>query len=169
MKIIEEIKKEHDDIRSYFMRMENEEDKAAEILNEMATFVLSHHESEENTVFSELSNKKEVKKDKNALKAEHAAIRRTLQIVLDTPDDDPMWEAHVHVLKDLLTHHLQEEEEKLFKHIREEMNEDEMNAVYKEFEDYFNKIKPELQKKVDEKMVAKPQDEIPKTDSNEKK
>lgn len=161
MKIIEEIKQEHDEIREYFMKMENNEEQAPEIFKELATYVLTHHEAEEETVFSELSNKKEVKEAKNALKAEHAAGRRTIQVILDTPDDDPMWEAHVHVLKDILLHHVQEEEEKLFKHLREEKDEKEMEELYTAFENYFKEKKPEIEKKVGDKMIAKPQDHIP--------
>ena len=72
MKIQDEIKKEHDEIRNYMLQMDNEEEKAPEIFQDLVTFVLAHHESEEQVVFDALSNKKDVKEVKNNLKAEHA-------------------------------------------------------------------------------------------------
>lgn len=162
MKILEEIKKEHDEIRSYFLQMDNDEDKAPEIFKELATFVLAHHESEEHIVFPALSNKKKVKETKNNLKAEHAGIRRTMQIILDTPEDDDMWKAHVHLLKDLLTHHVEEEEEELFEIVREELDETAQAKVYKEFEAYFKEVEPEAKAKVDEAYIIQEEDMMPK-------
>ncbi len=162
MKILEEIKQEHDEIRSYFLQMENDEDKAPEIFKELATFVLAHHESEEHIVFPALSNKKKVKETKNNLKAEHAGIRRTMQIILDTPEDDDMWKAHLHLLKDLLTHHVEEEEEELFEIVREELDEAAQAEVYKQFEAYFKEVEPEAKAKVDEAYIIEEEDMMPK-------
>lgn len=162
MKILEEIKKEHDEIRQYFLQMKNDEEKAPEIFKELATFVLSHHESEEHVVFKALSNKKKVKETKNNLKAEHAGIRRTMQIILDTPEDDDMWKAHNHLLKDLLTHHVEEEEGELFEIVREELDEKAQDALYKEFEAYFEEIKPEAQAKVENGYIIEEEDMMPK-------
>lgn len=162
MKILEEIKKEHDEVREYFLQMENDEEKAPEIFKELATFVLCHHDSEEKVVFSELSRKKDVQKTKNHLIAEHDSVRRTIQIILDTPDDDKMWEPHVHVLKDILAHHVDEEEEELFEILRDEKDEKELTALYKAFEDHFAKVKPDMKKNVEDKKVYHKEDCIPK-------
>ncbi len=163
LKILEEIKKEHDEIRNYFLMMENDEEKAPEIFNDLATFVLSHHESEEQVVFEALSNKKDVREVKNNLKAEHAGIRRTMQIILDTPSDDEMWKAHLHLLKDLLSHHVQEEENELFEALRKELEEKEQRQLQKDFEAFFAEIKPEARLKVEEKYIIEEEDIMPKT------
>ena len=162
MNILEEIKKEHDEVREYFLQMENDEEKAPEIFKELATFVLSHHDSEEKVVFTELSKKKDVLKTKYHLIAEHDSIRRTIQIILDTPEDDKMWEPHVHVAKDLLTHHVEEEEEELFEILRKEKSDKELTALYKAFEDHFAKVKPAMKKQVEDKKVYHKEDCIPK-------
>ncbi len=165
MKLLEEIKKEHDLIRDYFLQMENNEDKAPEIYQDLAVFVLTHHEAEETVVFKELSRKKDVKEAKNELMAEHAAVRRTMQILLDTPPDDPMWMAHLHVLKDLLYHHVEEEENELFQILREEKDETELSALQKEFLDYFRQAEPKSKKQVAAGDISKPEDRIPKSRS----
>ena len=162
MKLLEEIKNEHDQIRDYFLQMENNEEKAPEIFKELATFVLSHHDSEEKVVFPELSRKKDVVKTKNHLLAEHASVRRTIQIILDTPDDDKMWEPHVHVLKDLLAHHVEEEEEELFEVLREEKDEAELKELYKTFEDHIEKVKPTMKQNVADAKIYHKEDRIPK-------
>lgn len=162
MKILEEIKQEHDEIREYFLQMENNEEEAPEIFREFATFILTHHEAEEHTVFTELSRKKDVVEVKNNLLAEHAAIRRAIQIVLDTPEEDKMWKAHVHLTKDVVLHHAEEEEHELFDILRDEKEEEELNKLYEVFEAYFEKVKPDMKKKVEEKLVIRPEDRIPK-------
>lgn len=162
MKILEEIKNEHDQVREFFLQMENDEEKAPEIFKELATFVLAHHDSEEKTVFTELSKKKDVQKTKNHLIAEHASIRRAIQIILDTPDDDKMWEPNVHVAKDIIAHHVDEEEEELFEILRKEKSEKELAEIYKAFEAHFNKVKPDMKKNVKDKKVYHPEDCIPK-------
>ena len=164
MKIQDEIKKEHDEIRNYMLQMDNEEEKAPEIFQDLVTFVLAHHESEEQVVFDALSNKKDVKEVKNNLKAEHAGIRRTMQIILDTPEDDDMWKAHVHLLKDLLYHHVQEEEEELFEIVRKELDEAKQEEVYKEFEKYFKQIKPDDKAKFESKYIIEEEEVLPKSE-----
>lgn len=168
MKILEEIKKEHDQIREYFLQMENKEEEAPQIFKELAVFVMAHHDSEENTVFSELSRKKDVQETKHNLLAEHAAVRRTMQIILDTPDDDKMWKSHVHVAKDLLTMHLEEEEHELFEILRDEKEEAELDALYKVFTDHFKSVEPDMKKKVQDKLIIHPEDRIPKPEKPKK-
>lgn len=160
MKIVEEIKKEHDEIRDHILQIENNEEKAAELFKELTVFTLAHHESEEHVVFPVLSRKKDVKETKDSLIAEHAAARRTMQYLLALPGDDKMWTAHFHVVKDLIYHHVEEEENELFEILREEMNEKEMEELYKKFEEYFEKTEPEMRKKVESGNILKQEDEL---------
>ena len=61
MKILEEIKKEHDEVRDLMLKLENDEKKAAGIFNEMAVTILAHHEAEEHVVFVKLPDEKEAR------------------------------------------------------------------------------------------------------------
>lgn len=158
MKILEEIKKEHDEIKDYFLQMENEPDKAPEIFDELATFVLTHHETEEEVVFSKLSRKKDTKELKNNLIAEHQSVRVSAQAVLSTDPESDDWEARCHVFQDILTHHTEEEESELFKTLREELEEPELDALQAEFEKKFEELKPDLNKKVTDRKVMKEED-----------
>lgn len=160
MKIVEEIKKEHDEIRDHILKIENNEEQAAELFKELAVFTLSHHESEEHVVFPELSRKKDVKETKQNLMAEHAAARRTMQFLLALPADDEMWESHFHVVKDLIYHHVEEEENELFEILRDEKDEKEMEELYTRFEEYFEQAEPEMRKKVESGNILKPEDEL---------
>ncbi len=166
MNILEEIKKEHYEIEKYFLQMENDEEKASEIFKKLAVFLLSHHESEENTVYNKLSGKKETKETKGEIIAEHDAIRRAIQVVMDTPQKDDKWKYNCHVLKDLSKHHIEEEENEMFKVLRKEFDEEELKKLHPEFEKYFAEIEPEMKRQVKNMMVIKEGDEIPSPEEN---
>lgn len=158
MKLIEEIKKEHDQVKDLFLAMENEEEKAPSIFKELAVMLLCHHEAEEHVVFEELSRKKDTLELKKNLIAEHEALRGAIQAVLSTPEEDKMWEARVHVLKDLCSHHMEEEEGEGFKIFREEFEEKEQNKLTAEFEKYYKSIESDMKKKVADKYVQGEED-----------
>lgn len=166
MKILEEIKKEHYEVENYFLLMENDEEKAPEIFKEMAIFLLSHHESEEAVVFPELSRKKEVAELKKNIIAEHDEIRRCVQLVLETPDADKMWAPRCHVLKDLVLHHMEEEEGEVFKTMREELSEKELDSMYTAFEKHFKDVKNDVTKRVNDSYVLHKDDVIPGMNKN---
>lgn len=161
MKLLEGIQQEHDDVRSLFLQIENDEERAADLFDQLAVLVLSHHEAEEQVVFDKLPDDKESKELKLELIAEHDNVRRVMQVVLDTDPEDDHWAARCKVVKEVFAHHIEEEENELFGTLRDELSESEMDKLYKKFEAAEAKAKPDMQKMVKAKMILKPEHVLP--------
>lgn len=164
MKILEEIKKEHDEVRDMMLQLENDEKKADEIFSEMAVTILAHHEAEEEVVFEKLPDEKEAQDLKMELISEHDSLRRSIQAVLDTDPDDDYWMPRYKVMKEIFWHHIQEEEGELFEKLRDALSDKQLEKLYEPFESTEEKKKEEMKKKVDSKMVLKPEKDLPNTD-----
>ena len=161
MKILEEIKKEHDEVRDLMLQLENDEEQAAEIFSEMAATILAHHEAEEEVVFEKLPDEKEAQDLKMELISEHDSLRRAIQAVLDTDPDDDYWMPRYKVMKEIFWHHIQEEEGELFEKLRDALSDKQLEKLYEPFESTEEKKKEEMKKKVDSKMVLKPEKDLP--------
>ena len=164
MKILEEIKKEHDEVRDLMLQLENEEKKAEKIFGEIAVTILAHHEAEEEVVFEKLPDEKEAQDLKMELISEHDSLRRSIQAVLDTDPDDDYWMPRYKVMKEIFWHHIQEEEGELFEKLRDALSDKQLEKLYEPFESTEEKKKEEMKKKVDSKMVLKPEKDLPNTD-----
>ena len=161
MKILEEIKKEHDEVRDLMLQVENDEEKAGEIFSEMAVTILAHHEAEEEVVFEKLPDEKEAQDLKMELISEHDSLRRAIQAVLDTDPDDDYWMPRYKVMKEIFWHHIQEEEGELFEKLRDALSDKQLDKLYEPFESTEEEKKEEMKKKVDSKMVLKPEKDLP--------
>ena len=164
MKILEEIKKEHDEVRDLMLQVENDEEKAGEIFSEMAVTILAHHEAEEEVVFEKLPDEKEAQDLKMELISEHDSLRKAIQAVLDTDPDDDYWMPRYKVMKEIFWHHIQEEEGELFEKLRDALSDKELDKLYDPFESTEEKKKEEMKKKVESKMVLKPEKDLPNAD-----
>jgi hemerythrin superfamily protein len=63
---------------------------------------------------------------------EHVQIKRAIADLLDLGDEDPGLEARMKVLKDQVTHHVEEEERELFPKVEKLFDEDRLIAIAQE-------------------------------------
>jgi hemerythrin superfamily protein len=63
---------------------------------------------------------------------EHLGVKRVIADLLDVEADDPTFEAKAKVLKDLVEHHVEEEEETLFPKVAKLLDADELEAIGEE-------------------------------------
>lgn len=159
MNILEEIKNDHDMARGQILQVENKEYQALEQFRQLAVTILAHHAAEEHVVFPELTGAD--KEMRLHLIAEHDAIRRCIQTVLDTPADDENWKARFHVVRDLFNHHIEGEEERLFEALRSEMAPETLEAIYEPFEKYEQDMMPEMEECVNSGVVLTDKDLTP--------
>jgi hemerythrin superfamily protein len=66
---------------------------------------------------------------------EHLGVKRVIADLLDLEADDPTFEAKIKVLKDLVEHHVEEEEETLFPKVAKLLDDDELEAIGDEMAD----------------------------------
>jgi hemerythrin superfamily protein len=65
---------------------------------------------------------------------EHLGVKRVIADLLDLEADDPTFEAKAKVLKDLVEHHVEEEEETLFPKVQKLIKADELAAIAEEMQ-----------------------------------
>ncbi|HSK67807.1 MAG TPA: hemerythrin domain-containing protein [Candidatus Limnocylindria bacterium] len=162
MRILEEIKRDHDKVRELFLQIDNKEDMGPEIFRTLCAVVLAHHEAEERTVFPQLDRDEDAKELRLELIAEHDMLRRGLQVVLDTDHKDDNWKARVMVCKEMLNHHVEEEEKELFEKLRSKLSENQLNRLYDSFKQVEDEERQHAERQAKEGMVLKPQDHLPK-------
>ena len=63
---------------------------------------------------------------------EHAIAELALKRLLSTPPNDPTFKAKVTALKELLEHHVEEEEEALFPAVEKQLEDDELEQLGKD-------------------------------------
>lgn len=163
MKMLERIQREHDDVRALFLTIDNNEERQGSIFSDLAVEILAHHEAEEEVVFSKLPASDDAEALKLELIAEHDTIRRQIQVVLDTDSEDDNWKARYSVLKELFSHHMEEEENELFDVLREDVSPQVIGSMPRSFETARTKHKADAEQMVKDRMVLTPELSLPKS------
>lgn len=135
--VLDEIKKEHDEFRDLIKRIEEESGNAKKSLFEtLKEDVTAHHEAEESVVFPDVKSKsdEEGKDIVREMIEEHSLGSYQMSLLDRTSVDNETWDAKFSVLKEVLTHHMDEEEKELFKQAKKVLSKDELKEKYPPFE-----------------------------------
>jgi hemerythrin superfamily protein len=128
------LKTDHEKVASLFERLE--QTKAGEARHrlylELKNELFNHTQAEEEAVYSAFGVKKHLQDFGKEGTVEHSLVRYLITELDGTPLDDDKWEPRIKVLKDLVEHHVQEEEE-LFGEIRSAISAKQREAMAAEF------------------------------------
>lgn len=151
MNVLDEIKKEHKEFKNLITQVENAEGEPKnELFKELYAKIKGHHEAEEHVVFPDVKEKsdEEGKEIVREMIEEHSLISYQFSLLQRTAIDNETWDAKFSVLKEVLTHHLDEEEKEFFKQAKKVLKENELVEKYDAFEkteeEYENKQKEKL-------------------------
>lgn len=138
MDAIELLKQQHEEVRKLFVELENtkDEDDKATIFEELADSLAAHALIEEK-IFYPTAYAKSTKELLTEAVEEHLAMKRIITDLLDMSTKDENYDAKVKVLKEQVEHHVQEEEGQLFKKVRKELDEGELEAMGVQMEEMF--------------------------------
>lgn len=95
--------------------------------------LLAHMKGEEEVLYPALEGEIEDK----ILEAieEHQLVRMASSVLDETPTDDKRWLAKLMVIKENIEHHIEEEEDEIFKAARRKFGEKELKEMGERFED----------------------------------
>jgi len=116
----EYIKRDHDDFRLMFERLQ--ESTAAEVAlrNQVYPFlvnrILSHHVAEEATIFPLMEKNPELVDIALVLIEEHRGMAMLARDLMETPGDDRLWRPRVFPFYDVICTHWKREETEVFPH-----------------------------------------------------
>jgi hemerythrin superfamily protein len=137
--LIKIIKKDHEELKEIFGKLEKASNKSQreKLVGQLFQEIEPHMEGEEKALYPELQKHKEAKESALEGVEEHHVAKMVLQELLDTPASDDRFLAKAIVLKTLVLHHIQEEEDKIFKLYKKTVSDNKAQQVL----DNFNKAK----------------------------
>lgn len=151
MDVLKEIKKEHDEFKDLIKKIENASGKNKEkLFKELYIKIKGHHEAEEHVVFPDVKSRadEEGKDTVREMIEEHSLGAYQFSVIERTGIDNETWDAKFSVLKEVLTHHMDEEEKEFFKEARSVLKKEELEEKYDKFEE----TNDEYKKKQEEKL-----------------
>jgi predicted DNA-binding protein len=144
--IYEALKKDHETVQQILQQMVETTDRAAatrgRLLGRLRKELLAHAHAEERLLYHELEGHKESHDIALEAEEEHHAVEMLLAELANTEVTHEHWKAKATVLKEMLEHHIEEEEQGMFATARELMSEEQ--AV--QMADQFQQEKREEQK-----------------------
>ena len=130
MNILEVIAKDHVEFRRQLAVMTktamSDPKKSTETFTALHDHLVAHHEAEEHVLFPELERFEGAKSDVEEAWEEHRAIGLYIEKIKQSHKTE-RWEAKVAVLKEMVEHHLKEEEDKVFAAARKNLGDEAEN------------------------------------------
>jgi hypothetical protein len=141
MDIIQSIKKDHKEVRQMFDKLVDSKSKSDFLA--LRQELIPHMKAEE-SVFYPLLMDGDSREDTLEGYEEHHASELVLKELEKTRIQDERWSAKLKVLKEMIDHHIKEEESKILKSAQSELKKSELQELSEKFES----TKSELRKKL---------------------
>lgn len=133
MNVFQHLKTEHEELRSLLNELGETTTRAAktraEGLDKVRHDLAQHMAYEEEVFYPELIKQAKLREYVLEGYEEHNVARFALRGLDDVPTDDERWSIRIKVLKELLEHHIEEEEGEMFPAAREALDEDTIQAL----------------------------------------
>ncbi len=139
MEITKALKEDHDELKDLIATVNDSKD-AAEIttaFTQFADLLARHSKAEEKVVYDALikTSDEEVEMDAYEGYTEHMLAETLLKKLQAGADPtSPEWKAEAQVMQEILEHHIDEEEEKIFDDVEDNFEDEERNAMGAAFE-----------------------------------
>jgi DUF438 domain-containing protein len=137
MDIFEAITSDHDKVKHLFEQMEHTSERATsrreKLLHSLSSALLPHMYAEEQFFYQVLLDETSEQEHVYEALEEHRAAKMVLSDLTEAAVDDPRWPARLKVLKELVEHHVQEEEGQIFDIARTVIDEERAASAAKRF------------------------------------
>ena len=130
MDALELIKRDHKRLRKLLEEtLEAEGAQREQRLDHLRTELVAHERMEEEVLYPRLRDEKKTHEPVLEGYEEHHVADVILDELLDVPPETDLWKAKVKVLKENVEHHMDEEEDELFKGARAALDREELNRL----------------------------------------
>lgn len=150
MGYVEHNKEEHQKAKDLAGKIEaaKKDDKKRTLFNELFVMIYAHHTAEESAVYPKL--KQRVKGDDLStileMIEEHHLGNYQFSLLDRTSNENETWDAKFAVLKEVLEHHMDEEEQEIGPMIQKEMTKEENDMLLEAFEKVYAEKEKEKKK-----------------------
>ena len=140
------LKKDHVEVKGILGQLAEakESKKREELFHTLKIALVPHMKAEESAFYAPLGTKKEAREDAVEGIEEHHVSEMVLKELEKMPRAEDQWGAKVKVFKELVEHHIKEEEGKIFKSAEKSFEKNEFEDIRNKFEKEKEKIKKSL-------------------------
>ena len=142
------LKKDHEEVKGILGQLKETKESAPkkreELFQKLREELVPHMKAEESTFYQPLMVKKEAREDAMEGMEEHHVSELVLKELETMPNSEDRWGAKMGVFKELVEHHIKDEESKVFKSAKKALDQDEIQDIMKQFEQEKQKIKKNL-------------------------
>jgi hemerythrin-like domain-containing protein len=135
------LKQQHDEVKELFKQFESaeEDSEKQECFDEIADAFAAHGEIEEKIFYPAVYVGALKEKLQEAVE-EHLAAKRVVADLLEMEPSDEQFDPKMKVLKELIEHHVEEEEGELFPLVQKNFAREELEALGDQMEQMFAKL-----------------------------
>jgi hemerythrin-like domain-containing protein len=130
MKATKLLEEQHRKVEATFEKLEKKQGDVLELLTSLANDLAGHMAIEQTIFYPAVRQIEPDLVDESY--QEHAIAELALKRLLATKPDDPTFKAKVTALKELIEHHVDEEEEDLFPTVEKQLEDDELEQLGKD-------------------------------------
>ncbi len=138
------LKKEHKEVKDILDKLEDGDGNKEELFMKLKQELLPHLIAEEKVFYSALIGKEGAREDTLESYEEHHVTTKLFKEIEKMSQSDERWAAKMKVLKELVNHHMKEEERKLFKVAEKELPKEDFPTILEKFEQQSEKVKESL-------------------------
>ncbi len=139
MDIFEVLTTDHEKVSKILEQMQQTSNRATgrreKLLQNLAANLLPHMYGEEQYFYQILLDETDEQEALYSALEEHRAAKMVLSDLTEASVDDPRWMARLKVLKEMIEHHVEEEESTIFDIAREVIDEDRSDHVARRFKE----------------------------------
>eukprot|EP01155_Anaeramoeba_flamelloides_P012626 Anaeramoba_flamelloidesa332877_45.p1 GENE.a332877_45~~a332877_45.p1 ORF type:complete len:154 (+),score=39.21 a332877_45:500-961(+) len=150
MDVLTHIKEEHDKFKKLISDIKEEKgEKKKELFRELYVKIYGHHKAEEHEVFPLVKDNVSEEEKKNIVREmieEHSLINYQFSVLEKTSVDNETWDAKFSVLKEILEHHMDEEEEDFIELGRKTLTRQLLEETLDPYEEYLDEAEKEKKK-----------------------
>ncbi|MGB3225215.1 MAG: hemerythrin domain-containing protein [Desulforhopalus sp.] len=142
------ITKDHDEVKDLLKKLTESSDGAVKtrekLFLKLKQEIVPHLKAEEAVFYPALMDNKEGRKHSLEAIEEHGLTEMVLNQIESLPVDDEVWSAKLKVLKDLVEHHIEEEEDEIFEIAEEEIDKEDFKQIMQAFQKEKEKVKKKI-------------------------
>lgn len=131
--IFEVLMTEHRDVEMLFEQIgvmcEQDPSEASDLFTVLADNLLAHAHAEQEIVYSRFEQIEDLEMDMKEAETEHTVVESIVNELRNSRPDGEYWLAKLTVLKELVQHHVKEEEGEIFEKAKEDIDAEESAAL----------------------------------------
>lgn len=137
MNILDAIKQDHDRYKDQMQQLNEAKSigqSEKDLFQRFSSDIQGHIQAEQKTLYPALEQKEDARKHVLQAYEEHHVASGVLAELKSMQQMDERWMAKTQVLSELVKHHIQEEEDVIFKQARDELGSDKLRDLGDQFE-----------------------------------